>query len=145
MKRNVEDVEENIFGIKRPRYQIPEEIIGSHYEEELEYEQQHNEEKEIEKPKINLYQLLHNFNVITEGNRFIAPVCGTCSSIIDEEEAMVMLSCQFCSHVGCSHCTPQCFCCGDRFCKNCSLQNYDAPFERTICIDCNCSFHSKWP
>lgn len=67
------------------------------------------------------------------------PLCGTCESIIDYEQSIIQINCQFCSHVGCHFCTPQCFVCGERFCRNCSLQNYDLKYERVICIDCNCS------
>lgn len=108
-----------------------------------------NEENKIEiqnitqnNNKISLnpfFQNIFSNNKNKEQQNIILPLCGTCDSILDEEQAMIMIYCQFCSHVGCVHCTPQCFVCGERFCKNCSLQNYDSSYERTICIDCNCS------
>jgi hypothetical protein len=141
MKRSVDDENENYS--KRLRSHSPEEELGIDsndvYIEEQEFE------TSVPIQKINLFNVFSHSNDHKERNPLVSPVCRVCNSIIDEEEAMVLLSCQFCSHVGCSHCTPQCFSCGDRFCKNCSLQNYELTLERTICIDCNCSYqHAKW-
>jgi hypothetical protein len=167
MKRNVEEeleddtTGETILMSKRLRYQNAEELLEQNQDvldggEDMEsatifpgdiFLAESNSTNGHEK-KFNLYEIFHHSNekkMASNAAQIVTSVCRTCNSSIDEEEAMVMISCQFCSHIGCSHCTPQCFCCGDRFCKNCSLQNYDSSFERTICIDCNCWYSSsKW-
>jgi NAD-dependent DNA ligase len=167
MKRNVDLGEDEnrtneIFMNKRLRYENVEELQEQHLQED--FAGDHEDIKrttdviprdiilEENRPnhhdkKYNLYNIFRHSNEtkMPPGAEIMASVCRTCGSSIDEEEAMVMISCQFCSHIGCSYCTPQCFSCGDHFCKNCSLQNYDSDFERTICIDCNCSYSSlKW-
>jgi hypothetical protein len=152
MKRNLEE-NENIHP-KKLRCESPEEtgeeagdegLEITHDDILLEEQQFMTTPAPIPTQKVNLFNVFALSNDQKEVGPLVVPLCRVCNSMIDEEEAMVLLSCQFCSHVGCSHCTPQCFCCGDRFCKNCSLQNYELSFERTICIDCNCSSaHGKW-
>lgn len=164
-----EDAGEAIFLSKRLRYQNIEEILERDqdisadeeamvmerertaaatadviFPEEIHFEENHTT---LPVKKFNLYEIFCHSNEkgMASGHQtcpqiMTSAVCRTCNASLDEDEAMVMISCQFCSHIGCRHCTPQCFSCGDHFCKNCSLQNYDCSFERTICIDCNCSY-----
>ena len=153
---NRHDDEERKRSNKRIRIPLHNEDIQQQeeqHEEQLEeqVEEQINEydltQNSNNNNKLNLNSIFYNIfntkNRIEESSNHPLPLCGICESIINEEEAMMIIHCQFCSHIGCIYCTPQCFVCGERFCKNCSLQNYDTSYERTICIDCNCSLYSN--
>jgi hypothetical protein len=70
---------------------------------------------------------------------FAAPNCEVCGESLEEDDAMMACECAFCCLKGCANCTFVCLNCKYRFCSSCSLVNYDANYERRVCIDCNCS------
>lgn len=52
-------------------------------------------------------------------------------------------SCQFCSRTTCNNCISTCVSCSFQFCKFCITSNYDKPFDRIFCLDCQRNSSAK--
>ena len=62
--------------------------------------------------------------------------CPCCVGVVREEFELAL--CFYCLRRCCvTTCSVKCHSCCESFCKICSTVNYDLPFERQMCLECN--------